>query len=95
METPSSNVATVNITVNSVNDAPVANDDFTSTNEDTPVVIDVVANDTDSDGNIDPTSVAITAQPSHGSLQVNVRDRSRSPTRQRSTSSVPTFSVTE
>ena len=32
-----------------------------ATNEDTPVVINVLANDTDSDGNINPTSVAITA----------------------------------
>ena len=65
-----SNIATVNVTVTSANDAPVANDDFTSTDEDAPAVIVVLTNDTDIDGNIDPTSVAILAQPSHGSLQV-------------------------
>jgi VCBS repeat-containing protein len=66
-----SDVATVNITVTSANDAPVANDDFTSTNEDTPVVIDVISNDSDVDGSIDPTSVTITGQPNHGLLQVD------------------------
>ncbi|WP_425669859.1 tandem-95 repeat protein [Vibrio owensii] len=42
--------ATVSVTVNPVNDAPVANDDSTTTNEDTPVTIDVLLNDTDVDG---------------------------------------------
>jgi ribosomal protein S30 len=42
--------ATVNITVNSVNDNPEAVDDSASTNEDNPVTVDVVANDTDVDG---------------------------------------------
>ena len=41
---------TVSITVNSVNDNPEAADDSTSTDEDTPVTVDVVANDTDVDG---------------------------------------------
>ena len=41
---------TVNITVNSINDNPSAVNDSTSTDEDTPVTVDVVANDTDVDG---------------------------------------------
>ena len=45
-----SNVATVSITVNNVNDAPVANDDAAATPFDTPVTIDVLANDVDVDG---------------------------------------------
>ncbi|WP_206816215.1 Ig-like domain-containing protein, partial [Chroococcus sp. FPU101] len=43
--------ATVNITVSPVNDAPVANNDSATTNEDTAVTIAVLANDTDVDGN--------------------------------------------
>ena len=39
--------ATVNVTVNPVNDAPVAADDSATTDEDTPVTVNVVANDTD------------------------------------------------
>ena len=41
---------TVNITVNPVNDNPVAVDDSAATDEDTAVTVDVVANDTDPDG---------------------------------------------
>lgn len=52
-----SNVATVTITVNSVNDAPVANPDVASTNEDTPVTFSIVSNDTDVDGSIDGSTV--------------------------------------
>ncbi|HHB1597056.1 TPA: tandem-95 repeat protein, partial [Vibrio campbellii] len=42
--------AEVSVTVNPVNDAPVANDDSAATDEDTPVTIDVLTNDTDIDG---------------------------------------------
>ena len=36
--------------------APLANDDGASTPEDTPVIIDIAANDSDPDGNLDPAS---------------------------------------
>ncbi|HHC7296945.1 TPA: Ig-like domain-containing protein, partial [Vibrio campbellii] len=42
--------AQVSVTVNPINDAPVANDDSAATDEDTPVTIDVLPNDTDVDG---------------------------------------------
>ncbi|MDW1880044.1 tandem-95 repeat protein [Vibrio sp. Vb2110] len=41
---------TVNVDVTPVNDAPVAKDDTAVTDEDTPVAIDVLPNDTDIDG---------------------------------------------
>ena len=44
--------AWVKVTVNSVNDGPVATDDTAATNVVTPVVIDVLANDTDVDGDV-------------------------------------------
>ena len=44
--------ATVNITVNPVNDAPTASDDNATINEDNNVTIDVLANDTDIDSNL-------------------------------------------
>jgi hypothetical protein len=59
-----SNTATVNLTINSVNDAPVANNDNITTNEDTPVTIPVLDNDTDVDGTLDKTSIAIATNPS-------------------------------
>ncbi|HCG8174529.1 TPA: tandem-95 repeat protein, partial [Vibrio parahaemolyticus] len=42
--------AKVSVTVTPVNDAPVAKDDIATTQEDTPVTIDVLPNDTDVDG---------------------------------------------
>ena len=44
--------ATVSVTVTAVNDAPTATNDTASTAEDTTVVIDVVANDGDVDGDV-------------------------------------------
>lgn len=41
--------ATVNVTVNAVNDPPVAQDDTPSTLQNAPVTIDVRANDTDAE----------------------------------------------
>ncbi|MBT1686404.1 tandem-95 repeat protein [Dawidia soli] len=52
-----SNVATISITVNPVNDAPIANDDAGQTNEETNVTINVVQNDTDSEGPVDASTV--------------------------------------
>jgi hypothetical protein len=56
-------------------DPPVANDDVASTPEDTAVTIDVAANDSDPEGNLDPTSANTDcpscAQPSNGSLVNN------------------------
>ncbi|TVZ56571.1 gliding motility-associated-like protein [Lutibacter sp. Hel_I_33_5] len=48
---------TITVTVNSVNDAPVATNDTVTVDEDTNATIDVTANDTDSDGTIDKTTV--------------------------------------
>ncbi len=43
-------MATVNVTVTPVNDAPDAVNDVDTTDEDTPITLDVLANDTDIDG---------------------------------------------
>jgi uncharacterized repeat protein (TIGR01451 family) len=63
--------ATVTITVDPVNDGPVANDDSTSTAEDSDVVIDVVANDVDVESDLDPSSVTVTSGPADGSVSVD------------------------
>jgi CshA-type fibril repeat protein len=60
--------ATVTVTVGPVNDPPVATDDAVSTNEDTPVTIPVLANDTDIDGN--PLSVTAATSPD-GTVAIN------------------------
>jgi hypothetical protein len=56
--------ATINVTVSSVDDAPVAADDTATTPEDTAVVIQAVANDTDADG--DALTVTSVGAPAHG-----------------------------
>lgn len=66
-----SNVATVSITVMAVNDAPVAVNDAVTTSEDVPAQIAVLANDTDIDGSLVKSSVAIKTGPSHGTASVN------------------------
>ena len=63
--------ATVSINVAAVNDAPVAGDDAATTNEDTPVVIDVTANDTDVDGDLVATSVSVVVPPTRGTTAVD------------------------
>ena len=64
--------ATVTIEVTAVNDAPVAADDpGVTTPEDTEVRIDVAANDTDVDGNLDPTTVEVVSGPSNGTVVNN------------------------
>ncbi|MCP4120816.1 MAG: tandem-95 repeat protein, partial [Bacteroidetes bacterium] len=59
------------ITVTPVNDPPVAVDDAATTDEDTPVDIDVTDNDYDIDGPIDETSVTIVTDPENGTVDVD------------------------
>jgi DNA/RNA endonuclease G (NUC1) len=60
---------TVNVTITPVNDAPVATDDSATTNEDTPVNITVLGNDTDADN--DALTVTAFTQGAHGSVTNN------------------------
>ena len=50
---------------------PVATDDFATTDENSSISINVTANDTDSDGVVDKTTVAITRYPRGGSVSVH------------------------
>ena len=64
--------ATVTLTVNAVNDAPVAGDDAVSTNEDTPLVIStasLLANDSDAD--LDTLSITGFTQGTNGTVVDN------------------------
>lgn len=63
-----SNVATVTINVIPANIAPVANVDSTTTIRLDPVVIDLLANDTDADSALDPASLIIVVPPVRGSV---------------------------
>ncbi|MEW8506355.1 MAG: retention module-containing protein, partial [Candidatus Thiodiazotropha sp.] len=61
--------ATVTVTVNAVNDAPVATDDTVGTDEDTPVTVDVLPNDSDPDG--DTLTVTAVTQGANGSVAID------------------------
>jgi gliding motility-associated-like protein len=63
--------AYVYIVVTPVNDPPIANDDFATTDEDVPVIIPVLNNDSDPDGAINPTTVFVITNPSNGTVVVN------------------------
>ena len=66
-QTPVNGNVTVNVT--SVNDAPVAADDRVTTPEDTPIEVDVRANDSDADG--DKLTVTAVTQAAHGTVTIN------------------------
>ncbi|MFN5734999.1 MAG: tandem-95 repeat protein, partial [Flavobacteriales bacterium] len=66
-----SNNATLSVTLSPVNDAPIALNDLANTNEDTPVTITVIQNDSDVDGTINPGSVSVTTNPSNGTFTIN------------------------
>ncbi len=72
-----SDTATVRITVNPVNDAPVAEDDSGVTSEDTPITLDVLANDHDPDA--DALNIDSVSQGSHGSVVNNGSDITYTP----------------
>jgi hypothetical protein len=61
----------VTATVTPVNHPPVARDDTATTPEGTPVAIDVLANDTDPDGDLDPASVTVVSGPAHGATAID------------------------
>lgn len=65
--------ATVSVTVDSVNDGPEASNDAKTTDEDTAVTIDVLANDSDDDG--DGLSIQAVSNPPHGTTVITVDDK--------------------
>jgi Tol biopolymer transport system component len=67
--TADSNIATVTITVAPVNDPPEAANDSASTNEDTAVIINSLANDEDMEGNT--LSVTAASQGANGAVTIN------------------------
>ncbi len=66
-----SNTAIVEIDVLPPNQPPVVADDFAATPIGVPVVIDLLANDHDPDGSIDPSSVHLLGGSSNGTTSIN------------------------
>jgi large repetitive protein len=63
--------ATVYLTINSINDAPIAISDEALSLYATPIDVNVLANDTDIDNALDPASVTIITPPQTGTAFVN------------------------
>ncbi len=61
--------ATATITVTAANDTPNAINDTASTNQDTPVQLPVLTNDTDADG--DTLTITTTTPPANGTVTIN------------------------
>ncbi|NNF10470.1 MAG: tandem-95 repeat protein [Acidimicrobiia bacterium] len=62
-------IGTITVTVAAVNDSPAVEDDPATATEDSSVTIDVLANDSDPDG--DPLTVVGTSAPAHGTVSIN------------------------
>ena len=87
--------ATVTVNDTPVNDAAVAEDDTATTDEDTPVVIDVLGNDSDVEG--DPLTAALVSGTAHGALTLNANGSFSNlalPCRFSFSSFIPTLSTT-
>ncbi|MEL7037415.1 MAG: Ig-like domain-containing protein, partial [Cyanobacteria bacterium J06592_8] len=65
------NAAELTITINGVNDTPVANDDNITTGENTPVTIDVDNNDTDIEDGIPTGRIEIINEPTNGTVEID------------------------
>jgi hypothetical protein len=65
-----SGIVTVTITVNPINDPPVAVDDFIEIDEDTSVIIDFMANDYDIDDDFNWASIGWTVADLHGTAEL-------------------------
>lgn len=69
--TVDSDIGTVSITVRSVNDPPTAINDTAITLKNTPVTINMIENDTDPDGTINPGTIIIVISPGNGLINNN------------------------
>lgn len=64
-------VGTLSQNITAVDDPPVANDDSAVTDENSAVAVNVAANDTDPNNNLDPPTVQVSSGPAHGTAVVN------------------------
>lgn len=86
-----SNVATVNITVNSINDAPVANNNLVTVVEDTATAVVLDATDADND----TMTYTIVSQPLHGTFSGTAPNLTYTPALNYSGSDMFTFKVND
>ncbi|MDX1457381.1 MAG: Ig-like domain-containing protein, partial [Marinobacter sp.] len=66
-----SNIADVLINVTDTNQPPVATDDIAATAAGTPVTVDILANDSDTDGTLAPNTVRVLVHAHHGAVELD------------------------
>lgn len=64
-------MVTMNVSTVPVNQPPVAINDVISVNEDQSIIANILSNDYDPDGSIDPSSVVVVSNPQHGIITVD------------------------
>ena len=69
--------ATFTITVNDINDAPIASDDSFVVLDNTPTDLTILANDSDADGSV--VSASVIEQPTNGSVTVSESTKTYTP----------------
>lgn len=69
--TGDSNDSSTDTVTATVNEPPVAADDAETTDEDVPVTIDLLDNDTDADGTLVPSSVSVITAPTNGTVSID------------------------
>lgn len=84
--------ASVSVTVNAVNDAPIANPDSGTVNEDSSVIIDVLTNDTDVDG--DALSITNATSP-NGSVTFSGNNITFTPTADFNGATTVTYTISD
>jgi hypothetical protein len=95
-EAGNSVTAAVSVTVNPVNDAPVAVDDVASTDEDTPVTVTVLANDNGGPANeVQIMTVTATSNGAHGTVTTNGTTVTYTPNLNFSGSDTFTYTITD
>ena len=85
--------ATVNITVKSVNDAPVANSDTATMQEDGTILVDVLSNDTDEDN--DTLTILKVSKPANGATSIEGRKVKYIPTANYNGSDSFTYTISD
>jgi hypothetical protein len=86
-----SNTVDINLTINPVNDVPIANNDSISTNEDTPINFQLNASDID----LDPLTYIVDSNPSNGTLNCTNQNCTYTPNTNYNGSDVFTFHVND
>ena len=84
-------IARVWMTVNAVNDAPVAREDLAVTEFDDSVAIDVLDNDTDIDSTLDYSTLDVVGAPSHGEVSIVDNKFTYTPTQASGYTGIDTF----